>query len=163
MAENPSLTYALQPAKLYVCASYSGDPQDAAAAPLKSARGSGRRSGPIVGSGRERRRRAGGPPEVARETRLLRHRSVGLRDGVERALVGFSGRERARVEVRPRRWLGCCTLKGGPRSGPRRGRLVGSSLEGRDGSSVLYNWKVGSLETECSSANASLSSASILT
>jgi hypothetical protein len=37
VAENPSLTYALQPAKLYVCASYSGDPQDAAAAPLRKA------------------------------------------------------------------------------------------------------------------------------
>merc|ERR1719247_411545 len=37
VAENPSLTYALQPAKLYVRASYSGDPQDAAAAPLRKA------------------------------------------------------------------------------------------------------------------------------
>ena len=37
VAENPSLTYALQPARLYVCASYSGDPQDAAAAPLRKA------------------------------------------------------------------------------------------------------------------------------
>ena len=37
VAENPSLTYALQPAKLYVCAAYSGDPQDAAAAPLRKA------------------------------------------------------------------------------------------------------------------------------
>ena len=37
VAENPSLTYALQPSKLYVCASYSGDPQDAAAAPLRKA------------------------------------------------------------------------------------------------------------------------------
>ena len=37
VAENPTLTYALQPARLYVCASYSGDPQDAAAAPLRKA------------------------------------------------------------------------------------------------------------------------------
>ena len=37
VAENPSLTYALAPSKLYVCASYPGDSQDAAAAPLRKA------------------------------------------------------------------------------------------------------------------------------
>ena len=68
------------------------------------------------------------------------------------------------VEVRQRAH-GSLTLKGGTslRAQARSHDSSGRPWKVEASFPFLYNWKVGSLDTECSSANASLSSASILT
>ena len=131
MAENPSLTYALQPAKLYVCASYSGDPQDAAAAPFAERS----RKRPSLRASRWFRARTAAP----------RRRSYGngarnsatptpgaLAYAMESnapSWVSVDGNPRVCVEVR--REARVYTKGGNLAPGPGEARLVGPSLEGR--------------------------------